>query len=78
MNNPAEESTDEPEPLPVLHPQPELDSEQFERLVQIYTSFGLSRGKASAAAQADYLNSNIVAFRRRNTMQGDWFLFKAA
>ncbi|HEY5752921.1 MAG TPA: hypothetical protein VIT21_07225 [Chthoniobacterales bacterium] len=78
MNTPAEISTDEPGPGSALTRSPDLEGQQFEELVRTYMSLGLNRAKASAAAQADCLNSNIVAFRRRDTIEGEWFLFKAA
>lgn len=72
MNESAKASTDEP------GPSLELEALQFEQLIQIYISLGLARAAASAAAQADCLGSNIIAFRRRNVTKGNWFVFRAA
>lgn len=53
---------------------PELEALQFERLVEIYVDLGLKRAQAAAAAQADYLCGNVVAFRRRDPSPGSYLL----
>ncbi|HEX8372538.1 MAG TPA: hypothetical protein VF585_07150 [Chthoniobacterales bacterium] len=53
---------------------PEVEALQFESLIETYVELGLNRAQASAAAQADYLCSNILAFRRRGAMDGGYLL----
>lgn len=53
---------------------PDLEALQFESLVEAYVDLGLNRFQAAAAAQADYLCANRLAFSRRGTMGGSYFL----
>ncbi len=46
---------------------PELEALQFESLIETYVDLGLNRFQAAAAAQADYLCLNRLAFRQRGT-----------
>jgi len=54
---------------------PELEALQFESLIETYIELGLSPPQAAAAAQADYLCANMIAFRRRGAMAGGYLLF---
>ncbi len=64
--------------LTYLQVPPEVEALQFESLIEIYIDLGLNRAQASAAAQADYLCSNMLAFRRRGAMDGSYFLVGSA
>ncbi len=64
--------------LTYLQVPPEVEALQFESLIEIYIDLGLNRAQASAAAQADYLCSNMLAFRRRGAMDGSYLLVGSA
>lgn len=54
---------------------PALEALQFDSLIEIYVDLGLNRAQAAAAAQADYLCTNLVAFRQRNSLHEAYFFF---